>query len=94
VLSITDTKTIPPCVGKQRLGVSGYERGSYDGHRDEPTRSTKVVVRVTRVIDEIPISRGFSRAISEDIDVSPGFVDFVLLSPVDHGGLSPMPNTS
>jgi hypothetical protein len=58
VLSTTNTKTIPPCVGKERLGVSGYERGSYDGHRDKPTTSTKAVVRVTRVIDEIPISRG------------------------------------
>jgi hypothetical protein len=66
VVSITDMKTIPPFVGKQRLGVSECEHGSNYGHRDEPTTSGKDVVRVTRVIDEIPISRGFSRAMSED----------------------------
>jgi hypothetical protein len=69
VLSTTNTKTIPPCVGKERLGVSGYERGSYDGHKDKPTTSTKAVVRVTRVIYEIPISMGFSWAMSEETDV-------------------------
>jgi hypothetical protein len=87
-------KTIPPHVGKQRFGVIGCERGSYDGHRDEPTTSTKAVVRVTRVIDEIPISRGFSKIIFEDTDVSPGLLDFVLLAPADHGGLHPIPTTS
>jgi hypothetical protein len=88
VVSITDMKTIPPCVGMPRLGVSGCQHGSNYGHRDEPTTSMKVVVRVTRVIGEVPISTGFSREMSEDRDRQ-----FCFISLVDHGGLPPVPTT-
>jgi hypothetical protein len=40
------------------------------------------------------MSRGLSMAMFEDTDISLGLVDFVLVAPVDHEGLPPMPTAS
>jgi hypothetical protein len=58
-----------PCLStKPWLGVtqvrSGRQRGSNDGHRDKPTTSRKATGRVTRVIENTHVSRGFSMAVS------------------------------